>query len=92
MKILSFEFDKATLDGSLFAQVSIQFSMEDVAATVTIDYDRFYSWCKSNTELSKHGERSEDGSWELDTYVIESEVSCSEVLQEELLKDVMRMR
>jgi len=92
MKILSFEFDKATLDGSLFAQVSIQFTMEDVAATATIDYDRFYAWCKSHKELSKHGERSEDGSWELDTYVIESEVSCNEVLQEEFLKDVMRIR
>jgi len=66
--------------------------MEVVGTTATIDYDRFYSWCKSNTELSKHGERSEDGSWELDTYVIESEVSCSDVLQEEFLKDVMRMR
>lgn len=92
MKILSFEFDKATLDGSLFAQVTVQFSMEDVAATATIDYDRFYAWCKSNKELSKHGERSEGGSWELDTYVIESKVSCSEVLQEEFLKDVMGMR
>ena len=92
MKIHAFEFDKAILDGSLFHQVTVQFTMDDVAATVTIDYDRFYAWAKSHPELSKHGERSEDGSWELDTHVIESEVSCSDVLQEEFLKDVLVMR
>ena len=91
MKILSFEFDKAVVDGTLFAQVAIKFSMEDVAATVTIDYDRFYAWAKSHKELSKHGERSEDGSWELDIHVIETEVSCNEALQVEFLKDVIGM-
>ena len=91
MKILSFEFDKAVVKGVLFHQVSIQFSMNDLAATVTIEYDRFYSWCKSNKELSKHGERSEDGSWELDIHVIETEVSCNEALQVEFLKDVLGM-
>ena len=91
MKILSFEFEREIVLGGLFAQVSIQFSMEDVAATVAIDYDRFYSWCESNKELSKHGNRSEDDSWDLDIHVIETEMSCRETLQEEFLKDVMGM-
>lgn len=54
----------------------------------SIDYERFYDACWNIPELKKHRYIDSDGEFTLDMYVIESEVERSDLLMEQILKEL----
>lgn len=92
MKITSFNFYSYTDEDIHVNHAVIEFCGDGWNSNISIDFDVFYQWARTNSELKTHTERNEDNEIELDTYVIKSIMGSDPNLQEEFLKDVLNIK